>query len=284
MPKHVPLAVYGHVGFDSSTIAGRVVSTPGGAAYYASKAAAVHGATVHLVTVLGDDFPLSHLLSSRIRLASPVLHGSKSATFNQIYDDAGEIIHFDAHLNACESLMPNLILASLNPPAVVFITTMPPKRQAEALSYLYQSGYEGTVAIDTALVYVDGFRKILKEFGSAIDVAFMNEAESEALGVAPLSGAITVIKRGANGAALFQKGNWMDVPGTPAKSVVTLTGAGDVLAGAFLAEIATGISAELSLVHAVKFANAYVQSGIALLGKTPIQGGARPEHKLPRQP
>lgn len=278
-----PIAVYGHVGFDISTIDGRTSHTPGGAAYYASKAAAAHGATVHLVTILGDDFPEAHLCSSRIRLASPALPGAKSATFHQVYNSSGDIVHFEAYLNACEALTPDLILASAITPAAVFIATMPPRRQAEALGFLGRSGYNGTVAIDTALVYVDGFREVLRDYGAAIDVVFMNKAESVAVGVAPVSGGMTVIKRGSKGAALFQEGKWLDVPGTSAKPVVTLTGAGDVLAGAFLARIATGITAELSLVHAVEFASAYVQSGVSSLGETPIQSGEGPEHKLPRQ-
>ena len=264
------LVVYGHVGFDVNSKAGRVTRTIGGAAYYASMAAAAQGAVVDLVTVLGSDFPKAELALGRLRLAAVPTVDRPSAVFAQTYDEAGEVVAFEGRLNACELLTPNSIPLASSNPGVVLITTMPTDYQAEAIGRLHADGFDGIVAIDTALSYVGDFGVLLRREGQRIGVTFVNAVEYEALAAPPPS-AITVVKRGSQGASLLQNGRWIHVPGHAADPVVTVTGAGDVLAGAFLAMLLSGIPTIQALEQAVAYATGYVQHGARYFHRTYTQ-------------
>src|SRR4051794_35747643 len=85
-PRTVPdLVIYGHAGFDISLISGRSTRAPGGAAYYAALAASLVNRSTGIVTVLGEDFPISGLQSLQIDTSGILLKDGGSALFYQEY-------------------------------------------------------------------------------------------------------------------------------------------------------------------------------------------------------
>ncbi len=254
------LVVYGHVGFDVSTRADKVTRTVGGAAYYAAMAAAAQGVKVNLVSVLGADFPETALKLGQLDISASSRGAGPSAVFAQTYDDRNEVVAFDGRLNACADLIPDLIPLSTEPGAIL-LATAPPAQQARALEWLQAQEYRGLIAVDTTLAYVTEFDALLQRNGFRIGVLFVNAAEYEALAQRPLPCTRTIVKRGSQGATLLENGVALHVPAPVAKQVCAITGAGDVLAGVFLAAYLRGRSTTESLARAVTFATSYVETG-----------------------
>ena len=252
------LAVFGHVGFDEDTRSGVVTRRVGGAAYYAARAAAAAGCPVQLVSAVGRDFPMDSLdgidSSATRRYAGP------SAVFRQSYDTADRVIAFEGQLNACERLSPKQIPLTGELPAAVFLTAAHPQQQARALSWLREIHYRGVVAIDTTLIYIREFESLL-ENTTVVNWMFLNSDEYAALGKPPPPETGLIVKRGPEGALIREGGLWSEVPTSAASSVVTTTGAGDVLAGTFLAALLRGTSSMEAVSFAVERATRYVQLG-----------------------
>jgi len=255
------LVVYGHVGFDVSTVAGKVTQTVGGSAYYAAMAAAAQGAEVSLVSILGTDFPEAALKLGRLDISASPRGAGLSAVFTQTYDDRNEVIAFDGKLNVCADLNPELIPLGTAEPSAILLTTAPPTQQTRALEWLQAQEFHGLIAIDTTLPYVTEFDALLQRYGLRIGVLFVNEVEYEALAQRPPPCTRTIVKRGSQGASLLQYGVCSHVPAPVAEQVRTITGAGDVLAGAFLAAYLNGRSSAEALARAVAFATSYVEAG-----------------------
>jgi sugar/nucleoside kinase (ribokinase family) len=90
------------------------------------------------------------------------------------------------------------------------------------------------------------------------DFLFMNQVEYAGLyGTDAYPKAPVVLKRGADGAELIRDGMEHHVPAAPVREIDPI-GAGEVLAGVFLALHAQGLSEEGALRHAVAVATSSV--------------------------
>lgn len=255
------LVVYGHVGFDVSTVAGKVTRTLGGAAYYAAMAAAAQGTDVKLVSVLGTDFPEEEIKRTRIDISASPRGIGPSAVFTQTYDDRNEMIAFGGKLNVCADINPELIPLRPMAPSAILLTTAPPSQQATALEWLQAREFGGLIAIDTTLEYISEFDTLLQRNGFKIGLLFVNAAEYEALAECPPSCTRIIVKRGRQGASLLEHDVWSHASAPVAEQIFTITGAGDVLAGAFLAAYLNGRSSAEALARAVAVATSYVEAG-----------------------
>jgi sugar/nucleoside kinase (ribokinase family) len=257
-PPH--LAVYGHVGFDVTSTPRNSTRTIGGAAYYAALAASRRSNSVGIISVAGQDFPLSSLYSSRIDTEGLALRRGNSAEFYQTYDDRHELTHFTANLGVCAELAPDLIPLRYLEARIFFITAAPPEQQHATMEWLVGHGYRGRIAIDTALSYIDGFRILLAAYQSDVEFAFLNLREYTLLDWLPPSRITLVIKRGADGAALREHGVWVNFPAPHVEQVQSTTGAGDILAGACLAGVAMGDETTRALMNGINLASRSVRS------------------------
>lgn len=261
-PSSNALVVYGHVGFDVSTVAGKVTRTVGGGAYYAAMAAAAQGAEVSLVSILGADFPEAAFKFKRLSISASPRGAGPSAVFTQTYDDRNEVTTFYGKLNVCADINPELIpLGTIQRSSAILLTTAPPRQQVRALEWLQAQEFRGLIAIDTTLAYVTEFDALMRRNGSRIGVLFVNAAEYEALAQHPPPCTRTIVKRGSQGASLLENGVWSHVLAPVAKQIRTITGAGDVLAGAFLAAYLNRRASTKALKRAVAFATSYVEAG-----------------------
>jgi ribokinase len=100
--------------------------------------------------------------------------------------------------------------------------------------------------------------KECRELCYSADLTFMNEEECRLLFTDhPLPSGDIVLKKGPDGAAIRSRGAWTHVPASP-HTVVDSTGAGELLAGAFLSVRAMGLPEDVALSYAVRAASAKV--------------------------
>jgi sugar/nucleoside kinase (ribokinase family) len=248
------LVIYGHAAFDVSVVSGKTIRTLGGAAYYAAVGAAKVIRRVGVVTVIGADFPVEELRLLEIDLLGVAAREGSSAVFYQEYDSEGTVRRFESHLNVCEDLSPQLIPTSYLEAQIFFVATAPPGQQASVLDGLKRACFRGLVAIDTALPYIAEFQGLLRHFAGQIRIALVNGEEYRALDWVPPDTVTLVVKHGPRGANLRLAGVWVEVPAPRVETVRNTTGAGDILAGAFLAGVASGDDPRTALVKGVDLA------------------------------
>jgi sugar/nucleoside kinase (ribokinase family) len=254
------LVVYGHVGFDVSTLGAMRTVQVGGASYYATLSASLITRSVGLVAVGGEDFPVSQLGSLGVDMSGFAIKPGLSAVFAQDYNPARDVTRLSVDLNASEDLSPKLVPSSYLGCRLFFITTAPPHQQDEILRWLTRTQFQGSVAVDTTLAYVDDFRGLLVDHANRIQHTFMNAQEYDRLGRPPPAHVSCIVKRGAAGASLWRDGIWRSFPAPHVEQVVDTTGAGDILAGAYLAGLSTGWAPHQALSRAIALATRSVTS------------------------
>ncbi|NIA14332.1 MAG: sugar kinase [Nitrospiraceae bacterium] len=220
----------------------------GGAATYFSLAAA-HYARVHLVGVVGEDFPPEHvqLLESKdIDIAG--LDTAPGGTFRwsgRYHEDVNLRDTLDTQLNVFEQFHPELPAAARKAP-YLFLGNIHPSLQAEVLD---QSAAR-FVALDTMNLWIDTTLDGLKAVLRRVDCIIINDSEVRELtgennhilgakAVMDLGPRIVVMKKGEHGCLLLDADGIFAVPAFPLDNVVDPTGAGDTFAGGFMGYIAS---------------------------------------------
>lgn len=119
--------------------------------------------------------------------------------------------------------------------------------EAAALDAIGRARREGTL-VSLAINHrpaLGGDPERLRDVAATADVVFLSEEELELVGMPPASE--VVVTRGARGAAVRVDGREAAVPAVPAVPLVDAAGAGDALAGAYLARRLSGDAPELAL-------------------------------------
>lgn len=174
--------IVGSMALDSvKTPTGEVKDTLGGAADYSGVAASFF-APVHLVGVVGDDFPKAHLdfLKSRgIDLGGvQIVPGGKTFRWAGYYDfDLNQAHTLDTQLNVFADFKPSLP-ADYKKAKYVFLANIDPTLQLEVLM---QVENPVLTVCDTMNFWIDGKRDALVEVLKRVDIAFMNDAEARQL-------------------------------------------------------------------------------------------------------
>ena len=219
----------------------------GGAATYFSLAAA-HYTRVHLVGVVGQDFPLEHtkLLQSK-NIDIEGLETASGATFRwsgRYHDDINVRDTLDTQLNVFEHFHPQLP-DSARQAAYLFLGNIHPSLQAEVLE---QSKARFT-ALDTMNLWIDTTLDQLKAVLRHVDCIIVNDSEVKELtgetnlihgarAIMRFGPGIVVIKKGEHGCLLLDADGIFAVPAFPLDNVTDPTGAGDTFAGGFMGHIA----------------------------------------------
>lgn len=243
------LTVVGSIALDTvETPAGKNVDGLGGAAVYFSLAAA-HFTKVHLVGVVGEDFPEAHvnlLASKGIDLDG--LEYAPGRTFRwagRYHDDVNQRDTLDTQLNVFETFHPKLPKAARNA-EYLFLGNIHPALQLEVLEQS-QPRFTG---LDTMNLWIDTSPDLLRQVLAQVDALFVNDQEARMLtGCLDLSRAAAriremgpktaIIKKGEHGCLLFgEHGEIFAVPAIPLENVVDPTGAGDTFAGGFMGYLA----------------------------------------------
>ncbi len=265
-PPSLPVVVGGTIAIDH-------VKTPhdeaggllGGSASYAALAASYFAAPVHLVGIVGADFPPEHLaMLENHGITLDGVERSQGESFSwsgEYHENMNERTTHRVAVNVLENWHVSLPAAAAAAPVVV-LANMAPDNQLEMLAQCRAPGR--FVIADTMDLWIDIARPRLLEVVRQVDFFVLNDSEARTLaGTANLMEAgerllalgprHLVIKLGEHGAMLFgkgEKGNSAEIadsaptetaeitlplfrtPAFPLRQLVDPTGAGDSFLGA----------------------------------------------------
>lgn len=243
------ITVVGSVALDTvETPVGRNDEGLGGAATFFSLAAA-NFAPVHLVGVVGEDFPERHvaLLESKgINLDG--LERTPGRTFRwtgRYHENMNDRDTLETQLNVFEHFHPKLPEAAKDAP-FLFLGNIHPSLQLEVL----EQAHPRFTGLDTMNLWINIALDDLKEVLKRVDVLIINDSEVKLLTgesnlakgartIKAMGPRIIVVKKGEHGCLLFGEGDAFSAPAYLLEEVVDPTGAGDTFAGGFLGHLAS---------------------------------------------
>jgi sugar/nucleoside kinase (ribokinase family) len=246
------LLIVGTVAFDAiETPFGKTDKILGGAATYIGLSASHFNVKSAIVSVVGEDFPQSHLdlLTSRnIDISGiEIVKGGKTFFWSGKY-------HND--LNSRDTLITELnVLADFNPIVpndfkdadVVMLGNLHPLVQTGVLNQMTST--PKLVVLDTMNFWMDCALPELLDVIKRVDVMTINDEEARQLSgeyslvkaaakIHTMGPKYVVIKKGEHGALLFHNKEVFFAPALPLEEVFDPTGAGDTFAGGFSGYIA----------------------------------------------
>jgi len=252
------VVLIGHVGFATDRTANGTFSYTGGSGFAVAFAASALGdGRVGLVTQVGEDFDLGSLRRLGLDMEGVAVLPGASAMFviDQSPDGSRS---FESDLGVATDPSLNLFPASYLQTRYVHLGTAPPQQQLAWLDFLRGKGCHAHVSVDMFEPFVatepDACRRICDRAG----LIFLNEVEYRGLyDRKSHPRAPTILKHGPGGAEFLADGTRHRIPAPPADELDPI-GAGEILAGAFLALRARGLPADRALTYAVAAATSSV--------------------------
>lgn len=269
MPGKPALVVVGHVGRDIIYVDGvEKCRCTAGAAYYAAGGAILHSNRVGLVTcICKDDKELYDRITRLGVEMDGIRTGSQHSPQFRIYYLSSNIrprtheLLFGCGTEISIDSIPLRFLSA----AIFHLGPTVPKQQLEWIKALRKRlGVKSIVSVDSAEPFFAGESMgTLLEIFELSDIVFLNSVEDKLLGRYRPSGKVVILKKGKDGAELWNGDHLeYDIP-APQVPFVDSTGSGDVLAGAFLALLSEHSDAKTALEKAVQSASESVsQYGI----------------------
>ena len=246
------LLIVGSVNIDSiETPFGKADKIPGGAAPFIAMAASHFNIKSGIVSVVGEDFPQSHLdllTSKGIDISGiEIVKGGKTFFWSGRY-------HND--MNSRDTLATELnVLADFNPVVpqdfknadVVMLGNLHPLVQTGVLNQMTEK--PKLVVLDTMNFWMDCALPELLDIIKRVDVITINDEEARQLSgeyslvkaaakIQTMGPKYVVIKKGEHGALIFHNEHVFFAPALPLAEVFDPTGAGDTFAGGFAGFIA----------------------------------------------
>jgi sugar/nucleoside kinase (ribokinase family) len=244
------LVIIGHVGFATDRTVNGSISYVGGSGFVVTFAASALLDGVGLVAQVGEDFDLDIL--RRLPIDMNGIAVQPGATARLRIDQASDgTISFGSDLGVAADPSFDRYPAAYLQARYVHLGTAPPRQQLAWLKYLRDNGCHAQVSVDMFEPFVAAEPGACHEICDRADLIFLNEAEHRDLyrGRAdPPSPA--VLKHGPGGAEFLADGVRHRVPAPPAGEVDPI-GAGEILAGSFLALRARGLAEDRALTYAV---------------------------------
>ncbi|MER3414844.1 MAG: sugar kinase [Gemmataceae bacterium] len=244
------IVVVGTVALDTiETPTARVTEVLGGSATYFSVAARFF-APVHLVAVVGDDFPEEHVRLFRDRgIDTSGLVVRRGKTFRwkgRYHEDMNHRDTLEVHLNVFADFDP-VLPASYRHLGYVFLANASPVVQRKVLDQIERPEM---VLADTMDLWIETQRDELLELLPRLDGLVLNDAEAKllaedenlvraGLAIRQLGPKFVIVKKGEHGSFLFSKDGVFVLPGYPTPDVVDPTGAGDSFAGGIMGYLAS---------------------------------------------
>lgn len=242
----MPIVIAGSVAIDN-------VKTPtetqegllGGSASYAALAASLFCKPVHMVGIIGHDFPKEHLelLHARgINLEGIERSAGESFTWTgEYHDDMNTRTTHKVGINVLENWFPKVPEAVQASAKVAVLANMSPDNQLQTLQQCQGAEF---VAADTMDLWINIANERLHDVLKKIDLLVINDGEAkEFAGTTNLIEAgrklqakgprFVVVKRGEHGSYLFgeKPSDFFSCSAYPLPSVFDPTGAGDSFLG-----------------------------------------------------
>lgn len=246
------LLTVGTVAFDTiETPFGKAEMVIGGACMYISWSASYFTNNIHLVSIVGDDFPKSELETLKTRGVN--MDGLKIVQGGKSFFWAGR---YHNNMNNRDTLVTDLnVLADFDPvlpndaksAKYVMLGNLTPAIQKSVLDQL--DGSQKLIALDTMNFWMDIAMDELKSVISRIDLLTINDEEARQLSgehslvnaakiIHEMGPKYLVIKKGEHGALLFCAEDIFYAPALPLAQVYDPTGAGDTFAGGLMGYLA----------------------------------------------
>jgi len=243
------LLVVGSVALDTViTPHGELKEGVGGSAVYFSVASSLFS-PVHLVGVVGKDFPEEHIdkLETRgIDIDGLYVAGGKTFRWHGRYgEDFTDPETLLTELNVFADFSPDLPEKYRDIP-FVFLGNIHPQLQLQVLDQMQSPSL---IAADTMNYWIENDMDALMEVIKQIDMLVINELEVRLLTgkrsilagaekIQTMGPATIVVKRGAYGAFAMTGDHFFVLPAYPTQNVIDPTGAGDSFAGGLMGYIA----------------------------------------------
>ena len=243
------IAVVGSVAFDTiETPMGRATDVLGGSATHFAVAAR-YFAPVHLIAVVGDDFPgaeRDYLAGRGIDLAGLEVRPGKTFRWaGRYHEDLNVRDTVALELNVFADFRPR-VAPAVRSAAYVFLANIDPRLQADVLA---QFEKPALVACDTIGHWIETARQPFEALLPRIDLLVVNDEEARLLSgernvvraarkILGLGTRAVLVKRGEYGAILFSSQSVFAVPAYPLEQVFDPTGAGDAFAGGLMGALA----------------------------------------------
>ena len=227
----------------AASVPGRVRTFAGGAAFNAARHVAAAGRTVELHTPGAIEAVRSAAAGVSLRPLGDALHGAPS--YSAILDPDGELVVAVADMRAYDELEADVALPQIDAAHVLVDANLPSAVLARLASRLPPVTALHAMAVSPAKA-----RRLLA-VAKRIDVLFANAREIEAVASGPRQAAelfrSVVMTDGPRGIHHFAGAAHRHQPAAP-REVVDVTGAGDAVAGGFLAARLSGSSIAEALV------------------------------------
>lgn len=254
----VALVIIGHVGLATDHTATGMRVVVGGAGYaVAAAAAALFDRRVGLVAQVGADLDLAALHGTGLNLDGVTVLPGPSARFliRQFKDGTRS---FESDLGVAADPRLDLFPESYLHARHVHLGTAPPRQHLTWLKFLRDKESTAKISVDMFEHFVATEKDNCRAVCDLADLLFMNQVEYAGLyGTDSDPESPVVLKHGADGAEFIRDGMRHQVP-APQVHEVDPIGAGEVLAGVFLALHARGVAEEHALRHAVAAATSSV--------------------------
>jgi sugar/nucleoside kinase (ribokinase family) len=246
------LLAVGTVAFDAiETPFGKTDKILGGSATFVGLAASHFGIKTGIVSVVGDDMPMSYLKMLNERNIDTegveIVAGGKTFFWSGKYhNDMNSRDTLVTELNTLADFKPKVPENFKNAP-VVMLGNLHPLTQNSVIDQM--SVKPKLVILDTMNFWMNSALDDLKNVIERIDVITINDEEARQLSgeyslvnaakkIHDMGPQYVVIKKGEHGALLFNNGKMFFAPALPLASVFDPTGAGDTFAGGFAGYIA----------------------------------------------
>lgn len=244
------ILVLGSIALDTvETPTGRVSEVLGGSGTYFSYAAQFF-APVHMVSVIGSDFPHTYInlfKKKNIDLKGVQKDNGKTFRWKGYYgDNLNDAQTLKTELNVLARYTPKLPESYRSIPAV-FLANFDPEPQ---MAILKQMKNPRLVVCDTMNLWINTKKKELLKLLKRIHIFILNDLEAKQLTgtsntfrsakeLSRLGPQHVVIKKGEHGCLLYTDGAFFTTPCYPLEHVHDPTGAGDTFAGGFVGYLAS---------------------------------------------
>lgn len=244
------LLVVGTVGIDTiETPTSRRENVLGGSAAYFAYAASFY-TKVHLLSVVGQDFPSVHrtLLESRdVDLTGlQVALGETFKWTGRYHEDMINRDTLKVELNVFGTFEPKVPDAARTLP-FVFLANGAPAIQRKVLHQMTKR--PKFVAADTMDLWIETTRPELEKLLKEVDAIILNDSEARlltdrrellraGLDILEFGPKYVIIKKGEHGAMVVSREGHFALPGFPLEDVFDPTGAGDTFAGGIMGYLA----------------------------------------------
>jgi sugar/nucleoside kinase (ribokinase family) len=261
----IDLVLVGHVGWATNENALGTGVSLGGSGYAAAYAASTllggrigPVGRIGLVAQIGQDLNHRGLPDLGLDLAGLAVLPGASARFH-ISRLGGGARGFQSELGVAATPRFGTFPEPYFRAGHVHLGTMPPGQQLAWLKFLRDHGFRARISVDTFEHFVSTQPVASREVCDLADLIFMNEAEYHGLyRDNEIPKAPTILKHGPRGADYTADGLTHIASATPAVRVVDDTGAGEILAGVYLALRAHRLAEDRALGYAVRAASSSV--------------------------